>query len=164
MDSDPRTSAGGDDQRSIWNCVTCRRRKVKCDRRAPCCDACLRHGVECHYPVGGRLPSRGRAPPQWSSPHHKQTDLLERLRRLEAVVTELSAQVDEAGVLQVNGQITPSSTVAEAVDEYEDEQPDEDFGRLVTGGDGRVRIAKSFWSVFCDEVRTAMLQLRKDCD
>ncbi|TQW01227.1 fungal specific transcription factor domain-containing protein [Cordyceps javanica] len=160
MDSYP----SGGDPRRIWSCVACRRRKVKCDRRAPACDACARTGVECHYPVTGRLPSRGRAPPQWSSPHQKQTDLLHRLRRLEAVVTELSAQVDEvngssAATAQHSGQLHPtaSETVASGTGPEDEEEEgegetSEDFGRLVTGGHGRVRIARSFWSVFCDEV------------
>ncbi|KAJ6784633.1 hypothetical protein PWT90_04489 [Aphanocladium album] len=157
MASDSRGTASSD--RHIWSCVSCRRRKVKCDRREPC-DVCVKNGIECHYPVTGRLPNRGRAP-QWSSPHQKQTDLLERLRRLEAVVTELSAQVDEVGVEQQQHSVTrqaqvligtPVSTAAALSTVDGDGEPDEDFGRLVTGGDGRVRIAKSFWSVFCDEV------------
>ncbi|OAA74941.1 Zn(2)-C6 fungal-type DNA-binding domain protein [Akanthomyces lecanii RCEF 1005] len=153
-----RSSAGDGDQRRIWSCVTCRRRKVKCDRRAPRCDVCTKTGIECHYPVGGRLPSRARAQPQWSSPHQKQTDLMERLRRLEAVVTELSAQVDEANDAGTRPeghgwQLTPNSRAVSSTEMVDaDQEPEEDFGQLVTGGDGRVRIAKSFWSVFCDEV------------
>lgn len=151
-------AAAGDDDRHIWSCVTCRRRKVKCDRREPC-DVCVKTGIDCHYPVTGRLPKRARAPPQWTSPHQKQTDLLERLRRLEAVVTELSAQVDEANVEPKNAQMTPVSAALSSVEMEAGE--DEDFGRLVTGGDGRVRIAKSFWSVFCDEVRYYILKMWK---
>lgn len=164
----PRSSAGNGDQRRIWSCVTCRRRKVKCDRRAPRCDVCTKTGIECHYPVGGRLPSRARAQPQWSSPHQKQTDLLERLRRLEAVVTELSAQVDEANEAGTRPeghgwQLTPNSRAVSSTEMVDaDQEPEEDFGQLVTGGDGRVRIAKSFWSVFCDEVGTVAPQLSKD--
>lgn len=136
----PHSSAGDGDQRSIWSCVTCRRRKVKCDRRAPRCDVCAKVGIECHYPGDGRLPSHSRAQAQqqqqWSSTHQKQTDLLERLRRLEAVVTELSAQVDEANEATRHdgrdGQLTPSSrgedvASMETVDDA-DEEPDEDFG------------------------------------
>lgn len=140
----------------IWSCVTCRRRKVKCDRRAPCCDVCTRSGIDCHYPVTGRrLPSKVRAP-RWESPHQKQAEMLERLRRLESVVTELSAQVDEAGVDGGGARgkmVTPSETEGEMEEEEEEGGDGENFGELVTGGGGRVRINKAFWSVFCDEVR-----------
>ena len=77
-------------------------------------------------------------------------------------MTELSAQVDD-----VNGQSESISSTKETFQETSEsrftaeishsdvntEPPMEDFGKLVTGSDGRVRIEKSFWSVFCDEVK-----------
>lgn len=160
----------------IWSCIACRRRKVKCDRGEPC-TTCAKNSLECYYPVAGRLPNRIRAP-QWSSAHQKQTDLLARLQRLEAVVAELSAQVDDAndssylappppkGAECTTPQrashvhTTPSSSTATVVSSAvgPDMEPgSEDFGRLVTDAHGRVRIAKSFWSVFCEEVGVASL-------
>ena len=100
------TTVGADGLR-IWSCVICRRRKVRCDRREPC-NNCLKSDIECHYPVTGRLPRR-RDPPSASqgSKPGKHSELIRRLRRLEAVVTELSAQVEEgAGAV---GLSTPSS-------------------------------------------------------
>ncbi|KAF7563652.1 hypothetical protein G7046_g432 [Stylonectria norvegica] len=78
----------------IWSCVLCRRRKVRCDRRDPCVN-CVKSNNDCHYPVTGRVPRRSRAPTSAKSPAQKQAELLSRLRRLEAVVTELSAQVED---------------------------------------------------------------------
>lgn len=95
--STDRPAAGGDtateDGLQIWSCVTCRRRKVKCDRRDPCSN-CARNRIECHFPVTGRLPRR-RDPTTWKSPTEKQAELLNRLRRLESLVTELAAQVED---------------------------------------------------------------------
>jgi hypothetical protein len=85
----------------IWSCVTCRRRKIRCDRRDPCAN-CTRTGLDCHFPVTGRLPRRrdpGAAGQSGVSKPaaQRQSELLSRLRRLEAVVTEMSAQVEERG-------------------------------------------------------------------
>lgn len=95
--STDRPTTGGDtvteDGLQIWSCVLCRRRKVKCDRRNPCSN-CTRNRVECHFPVTGRLPRR-RDPTIWKSPTEKQAELLNRLRRLESLVTELAAQVED---------------------------------------------------------------------
>ncbi|KAL7917318.1 hypothetical protein ACQKWADRAFT_324739 [Trichoderma austrokoningii] len=95
--STDRPTAGGDtvteEGLQIWSCVTCRRRKVKCDRRNPCSN-CVRHQIECHFPVTGRLPRR-RDLTTWKSPTEKQAELLSRLRRLESLVTELAAQVED---------------------------------------------------------------------
>lgn len=71
---------------SLRSCVTCRRRKVKCDKRLPCSN-CVRGRIECLYPGPGRAPRRSRKP--------QDSELLERLRRLEGVVSSLNAQVEE---------------------------------------------------------------------
>jgi hypothetical protein len=71
---------------SARSCITCRRRKVKCDKKQPCAN-CLRARIECFYPGPGRAPRKSRKLPD--------TELLERLRRLEGVVQNLNAQVEE---------------------------------------------------------------------
>lgn len=99
QERDPSASSSfgafGADGLRIWSCVICRRRKVRCDRHEPCAN-CIRNGIECHYPVTGRLPRRRgpQAGPN-SSAAERHANLIRRLRRLEAVVTELSAQVEE---------------------------------------------------------------------
>lgn len=94
----------------IWSCVTCRRRKVRCDRRDPCAH-CVKQGIQCHFPVTGRLPRRSRDPAAASISDSsttgggkgevgvgkKQMDLMTRVRRLESLVTELAGQVEEKG-------------------------------------------------------------------
>ncbi|KAI5460870.1 fungal-specific transcription factor domain-containing protein [Mariannaea sp. PMI_226] len=101
----------------IWSCVICRRRKVKCDRIDPCSN-CAKAGIECHYPVTGRIPRRSReaSTSAWSTPAQKQAELLSRLRRLEAVVTELAGQVEDgsgsgSGTSSVNAAMSQSSSI-----------------------------------------------------
>ncbi|KAH7311413.1 fungal-specific transcription factor domain-containing protein [Stachybotrys elegans] len=92
---DPRKASAVDENGlRIWSCVICRRRKVRCDRREPC-DNCIRSNVECHYPVTGRLPRRRNLVTGVTPQAQKQSELINRLRRLESIVTELSAQVEE---------------------------------------------------------------------
>ncbi|KAK7227182.1 hypothetical protein V2G26_015185 [Clonostachys chloroleuca] len=160
----------------IWSCVTCRRRKVRCDRVDPTCKNCMRNGIECHYPVTGRLPRRRLAKDDSGNRAQRQDELISRLRRLEAVVTEMSAQVEEGAREQGLGenfsfQVTPRSSSAsatastppstgeawpapvdglQAIPEADD--LGEDFGRLVVAKDGALHIGRRFWTVFCDEV------------
>src|SRR6201996_7377678 len=65
------------------SCVTCRKRKVKCDKKHPCSN-CARAGIECVFPAPGRAPRKPRKP--------QDPDLAERLRRLESLVQSLGTQ------------------------------------------------------------------------
>jgi hypothetical protein len=73
------------------SCVTCRRRKVKCDKQAPCSN-CSKAGSQCVFPAPGRAPRRPRTGTKVVS--EREAELLKRLRRLEGVVEELSGQVE----------------------------------------------------------------------
>ncbi|KAK0104452.1 hypothetical protein ONS95_004741 [Cadophora gregata] len=73
------------------SCVTCRRRKVKCDKRNPCTN-CAKAGSVCVFPAPGRAPRRPRQGGKVVS--EREAELLKRLRRLEGVVEELSGQVE----------------------------------------------------------------------
>jgi hypothetical protein len=83
------TGANGLNARS---CVTCRRRKVKCDKQVPCSN-CVKAQTQCIFPAPGRAPRRPR---QGSGKvvSEREAELLKRLRRLEGVVQELSGQVE----------------------------------------------------------------------
>jgi hypothetical protein len=73
------------------SCITCRRRKVKCDKQVPCSN-CTKAGSECIFPAPGRAPRRPRQAGKVVS--EREVELLKRLRRLEGVVEELSGQVE----------------------------------------------------------------------
>ncbi|KAL3960397.1 hypothetical protein ACCO45_005514 [Purpureocillium lilacinum] len=144
----------------IWSCVTCRRRKVKCDRRDPCAN-CVRNGIECHFPVTGRLPRRSRDPTgafsAITSSSNRQVELRGRLRRLEDLVTELSGQLEDGSLpptrqLQLGALSSGSSASAGKTPLTGNEEMYEDFGRLVVDQGGRPRVDRGFWSIFCDEV------------
>jgi hypothetical protein len=79
------------------SCVTCRRRKVKCDKQVPCSN-CTKAGSQCVFPAPGRAPRRPRAGGKVVS--EREAQLLKRLRRLEGVVEELSEQVEVEAVKQ----------------------------------------------------------------
>lgn len=157
-----------------WSCVTCRRRKVRCDRREPC-NHCLKNAIDCHYPVTGRLPRRSRNVAAAKSPPERQAELLGRLRRLEAVVTELTAQVEEgprgealsdasrlknghyptsmptwAGSGSMSPLVIRDTSMVTGTQDID--ELDEEFGDLVVDTDGRLQVGKGFWSIFCDEV------------
>jgi hypothetical protein len=65
------------------SCVTCRRRKVKCDKKQPCAN-CVKAHIDCIFPSPGRAPRKPRKP--------QDSELIERLKRLEGVVRSLGSQ------------------------------------------------------------------------
>src|ERR1700749_5125414 len=77
-------SPNGNSNLNPRSCVTCRRRKVKCDKK-PKCTNCVKAHIECIYPSPGRAPRKPRKP--------QDTELMERLRKLEGVVQMLGTQV-----------------------------------------------------------------------
>jgi len=77
------------------SCVTCRRRKVKCDKQVPCSN-CTKAQTQCVFPAPGRAPRRPRQGGKVVS--EREAELLKRLRRLEGVVEELSGQVELDGI------------------------------------------------------------------
>ncbi|KAK0657873.1 fungal-specific transcription factor domain-containing protein [Cercophora newfieldiana] len=79
------------------SCVTCRRRKVRCDKLMPCSN-CRRAQIPCIFPAPGRAPRRPRpkdpnAPSKQPS-SERELELMKRLRKLEGIVEELSGQIE----------------------------------------------------------------------
>lgn len=69
------------------SCVTCRRRKVKCDKKQPCAN-CVKAHIDCIFPSPGRAPRKPRKP--------QDSELVERLKKLEGVVRSLGSQAGVA--------------------------------------------------------------------
>ena len=152
------------------SCTTCRRRKVRCDKRHPCSN-CSKAGIECIFPGPGRAPRRSKKPPD--------TELLARLRRLEGVVQSLGKGID-GEELQPEGE--DAKTDGEHSMEMQQQQPaevdpppqsaaeifnkdkimkgrktngslDQEFGHLVVS-EGRSRyVSNRFWASLTEEVR-----------
>jgi Fungal Zn(2)-Cys(6) binuclear cluster domain len=161
MSSRPLESAsGGAEPLKIWNCVNCRRRKVRCDRRDPCLQ-CTRNKIECVFPISGRIPSRSRVGDRAGQ---KQFELVRRLRRLEAMVGGLSSQVENAaGINQSHPPAESPIISASATSEQSfgisngtsgASQVPEDFGVLEVARNGDLVVGEGFWTVFCKEVCT----------
>merc|ERR1712072_515669 len=79
------------------SCVTCRKRKVKCDRLYPCTN-CNKAHIECVFPAPGRAPRKPRKPGDG-----RDKELLERLRRLEGVVKGMGVDVPPGSEDKQNG-------------------------------------------------------------
>ncbi|KZL80568.1 fungal specific transcription factor domain-containing protein [Colletotrichum incanum] len=94
------------------SCVTCRKRKVRCDKQMPCSN-CRRAVIQCIFPAPGRAPRRPRpkdpnAPPKNSS--EREVELMKRLRKLEGIVEELSGQIEvESGTGSNSGRQNSST-------------------------------------------------------
>ncbi|KAK4154716.1 fungal-specific transcription factor domain-containing protein [Chaetomidium leptoderma] len=85
------------------SCVTCRRRKVRCDKHMPCSN-CRRAQIPCIFPAPGRAPRRPRpkdpnAPAKQPS-SDREVELMKRLRKLEGIVEDLSGQIEVESVRQ----------------------------------------------------------------
>ncbi|KAL4887935.1 fungal-specific transcription factor domain-containing protein [Aspergillus ambiguus] len=163
------TSHGAQDSSSHRSCVTCRRRKVRCNKRCPCSN-CARAGIECVYPPPGRAPRKTKRP--------QDAELLARLRRLEGVIEHLSEQNATSArqpspeQQNVNIPATATTTTNEPsqfapppaeesagcpfnLDPKKPLQPrnlQHEFGRLVID-EGRSRyVSNRFWASLGDEI------------
>ena len=137
------------------SCVTCRRRKVRCNKESPCAN-CVRAGIECVFPGPGRAPRKSRKPPD--------AELLARLRRLEGVVHSLGAQVDENGVVSSPTLAGSADIRARFGDAQSGDSPTSDrsdskrqsidnrLGRLVINEDRSRYVSNTFWTGMSDEV------------
>jgi len=145
------------------SCVTCRRRKVRCNKKDPCAN-CVRAGIQCIFPAPGRAPRKSRKPPD--------AELLARLRRLEGVVHSLGAHVDDDGI--VSPAITGSADIRARFGESQpDESPSSDRsdytkrhsidkhpGHLVISEDRSRYVSNAFWTSMTEEVPYVCSQVR----
>jgi hypothetical protein len=138
------------------SCVTCRKRKVKCDKKQPCSN-CTRAKIECIFPGPGRAPRKSRKPPDG--------ELMDRLKRLEGVVLSLNAQVEEHEQENAEREKRENGTSEQSCQgDQRESRPvvatdnsvqglETRFGRLVVD-QGRSRyINNSFWASLNNEVR-----------
>ncbi|KAF5025772.1 hypothetical protein F66182_2105 [Fusarium sp. NRRL 66182] len=160
------------------SCVTCRRRRVRCDKTMPCSN-CRRAQSDCVYPAPGRAPRQTRPLPSHASGHgEREIDLMQRLRKLEGLVYEMSGQGNgsEAEMDVSNGESPKGQgniyrerdIVQAAADETKRETESANFssvnkqlGRLVLhDGESTARYVNSgFFSKLndeLDEIRTEM--------
>ncbi|KAG5981389.1 hypothetical protein E4U54_006652, partial [Claviceps lovelessii] len=70
------------------SCVLCQQRKVRCDKKKPCA-GCVKLGVDCRV-----VPPQ---PPRRRKKRLREKDLLDRLRKYEALLTENGIKYDAIG-------------------------------------------------------------------
>lgn len=101
---------------SSRSCVTCRRRKVRCNKRSPCSN-CTKAGINCVFPPPGRAPRKSKRPPD--------AELLSRLRRLEGVIDHLKSGQTEGSPPAPGSSSTGPSTIRSDTSrsEVEPQQP-----------------------------------------
>lgn len=156
----------------LRSCITCRHRKVRCDKQSPCSN-CRRANISCVLPPTDRPPrwarrferfSNSATTSQRSNPTDEQ--VMERVKSLEGLVKELRAQLEQAtaGTRSARsnsfGSInTHLSSNSDRGASHQDDafRPANDlqknFGRLVNHDGGRSRyISSGFWSRVNDEV------------
>lgn len=140
------------------SCVTCRRRKVRCDKIHPSCTNCTKAGIECVFPGPGRAKRKTRKP--------QDAELLARLKKLEGVIQNLGAQVDEekdatkgpAVMPSIRGQLEAQhrqDLTGNGTSDFTNggaSPIDGQLGRLVIN-EGRSRyVSNAFWASMGDEV------------
>lgn len=97
------TAAPGTESIKPYACVTCSRRKVRCDKSEPC-STCRKSGIECVF--------RAPAPPQPRKRRAPETILLERLRRAEDLLKGMGVKVDSVDNDNEPRAYDPNKTVA----------------------------------------------------
>jgi hypothetical protein len=162
----------------VRSCVTCRTRKVRCDKESPCSN-CRRANIPCV------LPSTDR-PPRWArrlgrnginasgtvSASNVPPEAMERIRHLESLVKDLSGQLERANAGSSSGVGSPASSSHDQVtDSRREDSPTTNtgnvqkaFGRLVLQDSNRSRyVSSGFWSRVNDEVCSSLISLSSSC-
>ncbi|KAI1340658.1 fungal-specific transcription factor domain-containing protein [Xylariaceae sp. FL0016] len=155
----------------IRSCVICRSRKVRCNKDPSGCSNCRRGGVPCTYPSADRPPrwarrlerlaaghaAAGSQVSQAPSPEAEQ--VMDRLRGLEALVKELTVQLEQAR--SSGGSSGAGSPEQEANHvKHSHLRPsmatsnvDQKFGRLVLSDASQSRyVSSAFWTRVNDEL------------
>ncbi|KFH46474.1 hypothetical protein ACRE_027320 [Hapsidospora chrysogenum ATCC 11550] len=136
--------------KQVLSCASCRQRKIKCDRVQPVCTQCSRAGVECIYP--SRKPIR-------RVPRPRQSELLERISRLESIV----GQADPDRLKELDSQAAVSASLgprpktrqdhgARAATQEERSTPSDSTGRNPSKETSLRYLSDEFWYHLCEEV------------
>ncbi|KAF2662438.1 hypothetical protein K491DRAFT_585431 [Lophiostoma macrostomum CBS 122681] len=155
------------------SCITCRSRKVRCDKQVPCAN-CRRASIACVYP------NSNDRPPRWARRLERLTNgaatssspasdtVMERIRFLEGLVTDLRGQLEQArkaaSSYSGGSSLTSPGSSPQHLDlsQHRETSPltessgvQKQFGRLVLQDSGRSRyVSSSFWSRVDDELKT----------
>ncbi|EAW08075.1 Zn(II)2Cys6 transcription factor [Aspergillus clavatus NRRL 1] len=166
------TSARQPPRPVLRSCELCRRRKVRCDRQKPC-SSCSEARHVCVYPSG-----RGRAPKR--SRQAMDTQLGERLSRLESIIKSLGSHVDTAGSTMAPNSDSSATDAAQSEGSRSEEKltssspsrnppVDKQLGRLMIDKTGSYYLSNVLWASLAneiDELRDLLLSpaAEEDCE
>ncbi|KAF2725638.1 hypothetical protein K431DRAFT_200619, partial [Polychaeton citri CBS 116435] len=158
------------------SCVTCRTRKVRCDKTSPCSN-CRRAGIACAYPSAER-------PVRWArrmnrvanhaattataaqDPNAVPSPVLERVQKLEGLVTALRSQLEQANATAASmaGDASGANLPGDSTRDFDQHKADkaqcthagnipDRFGRMVLHDTDQSRyVSSGFWSRIYDEL------------
>lgn len=129
---------------SALSCITCRSRKIKCDKILPCA-ACRRSGVECVFPAQrAQRRKQGR----------RNEELLRRLDHLEGLVDSLGGEV-AVTARAASGEPLAQPQRRNVMPSAATRTPREDGTYPVMKEDGGRYLGEDFWTSLSSEVRLA---------
>lgn len=151
------------------SCVTCRTRKVRCDKKVPCSN-CRRGKIACVLPADDKQPRWARrlervsittgTPSQSTDPAASQ--VMDRIRGLEGLVKQFGhvlqhnrPSVSEAPSPLPNYSGRPGVGQSPSTGTASTPGASSQFGRFVSTDTSQGRyVSSAFWSRISDEVRT----------
>lgn len=142
------------------SCVTCRSRKVRCDKKSPCSN-CVKGGIECVLPSLDRPPRWARrlatvAKAKENAADPNAESVMERLRSLEGLVKDLSGKLEKANAAVAAAGGSPESSAFERDSTSPGSSTVSDvqrqMGRLVVGQGESRYVSSDFWTRINDEV------------
>lgn len=140
------------------SCILCQSRKVRCDKSKPCSN-CIKAGVECRV-----IPPQ---PPRRRKKRVAERDLVERLRKYEALLTQNGIEFDGLGP---DVKITDPGSVQEG-DELDSEfvrikdPPTEVDPELISSPGETPHVPRTFkWFPFHKEFRVTNEMIRESSD
>jgi hypothetical protein len=148
---------GASDSKTL-SCVTCRQRKVKCNRVNPC-NLCTKAGIQCVFPNRVRV-SRAK---QAAASKTRDVELLRRISRLESLVSKIDAadamKDDHGEDDPMFGRATDTKALTSIPGDVANgggarsSRLDEKYAAFVKIQEtGTPYLSSEFWANLCDEV------------
>ena len=134
-----------------FSCLTCRQRKIKCDRQCPC-SHCVKNGIECYFvaPVRGK---RKRTKPPREGLHAKLRRYEELLKTYGAKVEAASDTEDSDGDSPIPPQMETNTAGLPKLVDNRTFGVDQTQSKLVVDGDRTRYFESVFWSNLGNEFR-----------
>jgi hypothetical protein len=122
-------------------CVTCQKRKVRCDRKNPC-TRCLKSGQKCIQPEVFRPPRRPR--------RTQEANVLARVRQLEDSLEKMRSLVAHAPeeTIKEDGNKAAEANLGDSKAEHLEDS----LGRLVIKEERSRYVSGSAWANLADQV------------